>query len=417
MLNNIQKEIHNSIVKTVNKVYLNQEKQVIKVSGEAGAGKTYLTSVLIESLIKTNADYKILVTTISHCALTNFKANIQKSASGDVLTKITFKTIASLLKQFPMINTGGFSRANGENIKNYDLIIVDEFSNVGDSKSKVICENLSEGSTVIFLGDDAQLPPVLDAKSQISRADKAIAMVYGIPIVCFDLKSQMRQTGNIYELSKICRKKVYYPTKDDSICHSDDVILHCDRDAMVTVAVERIEKHGLNSTCLYSFTNKECNYLAELVRKKLNKTSKILNVDDVVNVFKGNNYCHTGTTIAIKSISEFSEPLFNLPLLHINLKYYAFHRNHRDRYNLILDSLRASWKETKDKQVSTLINFYSDLICVGYPYSRTLHSIQGVTVDYAFISSPDLKTCKYAQKNLLYVATSRARKELHFAIT
>ena len=60
-----------------------------------------------------------------------------------------------------------------------------------------------------------------------------------------------------------------------------------------------------------------------------------------------------------------------------------------------------------------MLDFILDIVVVGYTYSKTVHSVQGVTTPYTFVNSKDLQKCRGALKNILYVAYSRASSELH----
>lgn len=78
-----------------------------------------------------------------------------------------------------------------------------------------------------------------------------------------------------------------------------------------------------------------------------------------------------------------------------------------------LKTLAKQAKDTKDwRDYYTYKNITPDL---RLPYARTAYKVQGSTFDNVFVDLPDIMTCthKEIRNRLLYVATSRARKNLH----
>lgn len=160
------------------KKFVGQNKeQYFYLLGYAGTGKTFMTNIFVNELIASNVISHVYICAPTHTALNvlecYFKSNELNKNNKD---KMTFMTIHKLFGFTPLIsNKDGKQKFISKNqpkmlkkIKN-KLIIIDECSMI----SKDIVVSIDKYVTscpdakVIFLGDNAQLPPVKEPISVI----------------------------------------------------------------------------------------------------------------------------------------------------------------------------------------------------------------------------------------------------------
>lgn len=153
------------------------KEQYFYLFGYAGTGKTFMTNVFVNELIVENLIEHVYICAPTHTALNvlecYFKSNELNKNNKD---KMTFMTIHKLFGFIPLIsNKDGRQKFVSKNqpkmlkqIKN-KLIIIDECSMISKdivaSIEKYVKSNAD--ARIIFLGDDAQLPPVKESISAV----------------------------------------------------------------------------------------------------------------------------------------------------------------------------------------------------------------------------------------------------------
>lgn len=147
--------------------------------GYAGTGKTFLICHTIKNLLAQNKITEVFVCAPTHQALnvieSYFKSRLTPTELIEFASKVKFATIHKLLGFRPIISneTGDktFKFAKETNFfkkNNKKLIIIDECSMIPQN----MVSSLNEYSDkyhlkIIYLGDNAQLPPVEEKESQI----------------------------------------------------------------------------------------------------------------------------------------------------------------------------------------------------------------------------------------------------------
>lgn len=135
--------------------FLNSSEQEFTLIGRGGTGKTTIIKKVLEG-IKSKGG-RVLGITVAHKA---------KKVLGKSIGKDKVKTVASALAIKLDETTGNFvpdmfAREQGRvPIKHGDVIIVDEASMISPAIYKEIMSLKQRGAKVIFMGDNAQLPPV-----------------------------------------------------------------------------------------------------------------------------------------------------------------------------------------------------------------------------------------------------------------
>ena len=178
-----QQEIFDKIVKDISGILDNYSRDskkninnnFLSLSGSAGTGKTFLTSKLVEEFLK--REYKVLLTTPTHKSLSVAKYMINSNN-----IHINAKTLQSYLdlrlKEDYLYGTKSFKRDKTQDMydfeKNLDVLIVDESSMVSNELLKFIEENLQQNKlkTVLFIGDQYQLPPIDEGQNTVVKLPK-----------------------------------------------------------------------------------------------------------------------------------------------------------------------------------------------------------------------------------------------------
>lgn len=122
--------------------------------GYAGTGKTTLTAMLARDLIESR--HRVLVTAPTHKALGVLQEKIGEGPD--------YKTIQSALG-FKLVNqpdgTGKLVRHRAPELADYDVAIVDEASMLAhDLFAPAVAASRTYNTSLLFVGDPAQLPPV-----------------------------------------------------------------------------------------------------------------------------------------------------------------------------------------------------------------------------------------------------------------
>lgn len=127
------------------------------LTGKAGTGKTFLNSVLIESILVENHIVRIAV-----CAPTHKAVKVLREQCDFYHERMGFLTIHSLLGVEQSIDSFGNQvfkpNYEGSKVKDYSIIICDEYSMLADELVDALYEHKSV--KVLFVGDINQIPPV-----------------------------------------------------------------------------------------------------------------------------------------------------------------------------------------------------------------------------------------------------------------
>lgn len=206
---------------------------VLGLYGSAGTGKTTIVTKFMYHLLANDNIQSIVFTAPTNKALNVLRSKFREDLGKLVKVKlgeidenchfnemlfklekckivIHFMTIHKLLKYKSDVNDKGekiFVKDNGSLIDKYELVIVDEVSMVqGNLITDMFNDVFSgkEGKKMLFLGDEAQLPPVDEQNSMIF--DPKIPYVANMETIA--LTTIMRSNGNVTNICNEQRKKV-----------------------------------------------------------------------------------------------------------------------------------------------------------------------------------------------------------------
>lgn len=155
--------------------------------GYAGTGKTTLTAVLVRALLQSG--HRVLVTAPTHKALGVLQDKIGEGPQ--------YKTIQAALG-FKLVaqqdGTGKLVRHRAPELADYDVAIVDEASMLAhDLFAPAVAASRTYNTSLLFVGDPAQLPPVTPqamlspafgpAVPVHARLDRIVRQAHGNPIL------------------------------------------------------------------------------------------------------------------------------------------------------------------------------------------------------------------------------------------
>lgn len=402
MLNAEQEVIFRKIVGKTKGAFL--------ITGHAGTGKTYIAIELIKHYVKHRKSPLVL------CPTHQAKYQFLQKLSG---TKgVAFHTVASFLAQYPTPGIDGrlvFGRGGCDERCGNEIVIIDEVSMVSEYEVAELTK-LAKHSLVILLGDFAQLRPVM--KKQSTVYDK---------LPTFTLHEQQRNASRILQLCSKTRKKAVYPLHS-----SGPIRVHSSRDRMIDLFLDRLVKSDQPynigylayrnrvvadiqdeaHNALYGnavFTKGQYLRLDNLCRAGNNGT--ILRVEKIV---KKSVKSYSGTKVQVYTLDLFNldegsyssdrfvsvEDMIRLreTLEYLyDLRTKAFHDNDMDYWR----DLGGAISEIRDG-----LAFYSS------PFVQTVHKAQGRSIESVYVDTLDISKGN-DRRRLLYVAYSRAVRELH----
>lgn len=381
------------------------------LTGYAGTGKTYLAGQLIRDMVGEGDDVYV-------CAPTHKAVQVLRRQMKEV-GNIYTGTIHSFLglRLYPD-NRGGYELkpAPGRVVPLFCKVLVDEASMVGQREWKFIEEEAS--IQWVFIGDDAQLPPVNEDPSPIFDSETAT------------LEQIVRQAkGNpIIELAWAVRTGEPYITR----YFQEMGIKYCKQHKTFRrEALRRIrEANTAQDNRILAYRNSQVNRYNRYVRNNLygvdaprfvpgewlmvNKTW----VDD-----SGRMAVMNSEDVVIEDIREREK--------NVGLSTWKFWRldvrNDRDQV-VSIDVLHEEEQEKYSRELAEYKaralggqhgfwkEFYSLMerfASVSYGYAMTVHKAQGSTFKRVFMDNRDIRCCKESdRRKLAYVAVTRPAEEL-----
>lgn len=176
----------------------NSDWQMAMLLGNAGTGKTFTMSVVVETFLSKVRGYAIAVS-----APTNKAVRVGRWMAAYTDPSIQYATIHSLLGLKQQIGNDGEvkflpDRSIQAKLENFNILIVDEVSMLNDELFDLLVPYVHErGLRIIFVGDPCQIPPVR-AKGASGEDAKPLlpAMQIKHKIGVFRLNEVVRQAAD-----------------------------------------------------------------------------------------------------------------------------------------------------------------------------------------------------------------------------
>ncbi len=221
------REIKDLIGKQI-EVYRNLcNKKVTLLWGPPGTGKTFCIGQMVNQILKTDPELKILVTGFTHLSIENCLEKIIKygvnknkvckldkmsSLDGnavllsDTSAKYNFKYFDTL--EFSVVGSTVYKITQIPEEEEYDLIIVDEASQLKIPEFLMILNRINNKTKFLIVGDNKQLPPIVKNR-YLNEKREPILETSSIFDYLFSKKENIVQLEECFRMNKTIS---YYPS-------------------------------------------------------------------------------------------------------------------------------------------------------------------------------------------------------------
>jgi len=420
--------------------FLDSDNRFYTLSGYAGTGKT----TIIKSILDTyRGRGTVAVSAPTHKA----KKVISKT------TKRSAYTIQSLLGLQPNtdlenfnINKPQFDAKAPRVIERFDLIILDEASMLNKDLFKMLTTEAEKaGAKIIFMGDEAQLPPVNEGISDVFTSNK----ISGIS----KLSKVERQAGDNPLMSIYDKIRNNIDAAKDSFEHSTALNskeqgvsfvsgLKDFTNKVISAFNSSSYKEDKNFAKLLTWTNADVKYWNEIIRNSIpgTETAPLVKGDllmayNTVTLNQNEVLIENSSDYEVVSVydnkTSYGIPVYNVGVKNIDDEYApkktinivkaegveAFVAKHQELLNTAIKLKGRAWIEyfSFKRQHLLLEDIKASngtLIVkkdVDYGYAITVHKSQGSTYTNVFINEDNLdRNNNNEERNKLkYVALSR----------
>lgn len=423
------------------------------LTGAAGTGKTSLLHVFLKELSKEFKKIKVYCT-----AYTNEAVRVLSQRSG----KNYDKTISGLLglKLEQNEDKGKILVRDGVcHASKYRLIVIDEASMINDDCYTMIQSVLRDfpQMKILYVGDEAQLPPVNFASSvvfscvpNIFRLTKVMRVSEDNPII--DLVTPIRDPRNMFR-------------PEDCFEHVDRVNERGEGVRFYTAKKPFFEnlfadfmsdeyKDNKNFCRLLAYTNNAVDKSNCFIRRHIfgNEVEEYTPGDDLIvtegysiplagdkslqvyangerlEVIEAEKYTEQETNIVCWSllVDNYLAPSNKRELRHIKVvaaeglpTYIALKRQLIGKAKTLcaeVDPITGHPVHNRHEVWQEYYDFINSFCYVNYSYAMTIHKAQGSTIDNVYVVEKDINICDWdiLQRNKLkYTAFTRAAKNLH----
>lgn len=434
--------------------FVASSERYFKLSGAAGSGKTYLICQFVKYYNDINGNKAIALATPSHKARRNAEKMLLEN-DVNCIERVT--TIASLLGLAPDIDPDNgkeiftqskkTSLASNKPPSDYGLIVIDEAWMLDGELIKTIENEIKYAETkIIFVGDRAQLPPIVDGISWLETFE-------GCQLPFAYLDEVIRYSGDLARIAHTWRVNYELrnnlPVRIDPIAPlpivatNDQSIVKLENDDFITsYCQDLMSKKDIK---LIAWRNKICNAHNFEIRKKLYELDyfSICRFDEFLmgdlliarrpierNV-KGKSQIIYENSTEFKIVAP-SDPqkieLFGTRiywwkvvtdkidiLTGENFTLNLLSEDSVTDYQRLLNKLATEAKQNiqdRDNRKSAWRNYFfvlkkfDDVI---YSYAITNHKAQGSTLDAVYLDLNDLNKCDYKYQ-AIYTAMTRSKQ-------
>lgn len=439
--------------------FVSSKDRQMLLAGYAGTGKSTLLRLFLSYMSEHKSGTEIVCT-----APTNEAVRVIAKITGEDYSKTIFSLLGLALMYVddrdPILTQVGSPK-----IQEYDLVIIDECSMLDHEIVQKIEGVLRQFSylKVIYIGDDAQLPPILDTKRGINRS-----IVFGLqnkvqltevmrtakdnPIigVVTDIRNNLDSPDDIFSRETIINENgdgiQFYDSRDEFM------------DDMYADFCSESYKTDNNYVRGIAYTNKAIYAMNQQVRKKI-FTNDTLNeyeigenlivdepVTERINAKVSKIIYNAGQRLRVLDVStsaddEYGFRIWDLRVVNyedpvadqvkrtisvifkedVNLYYAALTELANKAKSKLLKqipgkdgTMRNAY--TKSEAWAGYFNFKEGYSWVKYSYCLTSHKSQGSTVQKVYVVERDLNRLTWDDKQrnqLKYVAFTRASNKLN----
>ncbi len=432
------------------------DQQIFILSGYAGTGKTSLLKG-INKLVEKELQLHFWATTGRAAKVIGGKTGLQ----ADTIHRSIYRLMLSEEDKKQRLIKLYYELTINDSNEN-SVYAVDESSQLSDRKSlqvrlnfgtgRLLADTLEfiDGRKIIFIGDNAQLPPV-NYKHSPALNPEYFEKHFHTSARHYELTEIKRfnKHSGIYKNTRQLRNHIAdksYPRLSIRASGMDDIQIYNNESQMVKTFVKLAHKYGIDNVKFITLSNKKANWLNLQIRQQLfmGKKQKPIRENDVLMVNQ-NNYLYdlmNGDTAQVTWVNP--KRIYNagFKFCEAEVKFYdpkaGAERTRkvilfeellqRDKNNLTDEEeyklRRYIFGRAKelgvDKKSSEFNDFvrnepYANALRVGYGYAGTCHKAQGGEWDHVFIALE--RSMFYFplenQYRWIYTALTRARKKIH----
>ena len=448
MLNEKQKEINEKLHAFVKE----KGDNLFLVTGYAGTGKTYLATYFVKEVI--DKTYKRIAIT----APTNKAVKVLRNLSTFDPNDVSFLTIHSLLGLKEDVDENGkqvfVNNWEADNqIEYYDIVIIDESSMLSEELFEMVIK-YKDIVKFIFLGDDAQIPPlnhtyspVLDPKvieeleihkeelTEIIRQKEDSPILGLATYVRNNLLSPLpvprrhrentdeegvyflnfftdEQKGNIHELLTNLFKSEDFKEDSDYVkvlAWTNDVVNRFNESIRKILFGENIKQIEIGERLV---ANKPIFGKMDVIDFSTNDEFEVINYE-----IKNKRANRKSFKTYLTQVSHFDVYTQSNVHKYINI----LHDDDKEKYNETCNELKeAALKFIKGsddarKAWKKYYRFLKKFADVKYAYAMTSHKSQGSTYDHCIVFEDDIDRNRniFERNRIKYTAFTRPRKNLY----
>jgi len=402
------------------------------IIGAAGTGKTTKLKEICELLLTTNITFQVVAYT--HKAKQVLKSKLP------VDTPIS--TLHSFLKKRPGINEKAtniksimINNQFGEPVP-LDLLIIDEYSFVGEKDDISLCElqdslNVDRPLHILYVGDSNQLPPIGAPSNLIPKGPYKLKL------------TKVHRTDNdlLFTLGKL----VSYIEEEEPIKYLSETENFKRKQDIKSLYMNNINKDKI----LLAYTNKRVQELNFGIQGSDNPTiddyifiSSLRIVAKFITKINKPNYIYTPCGVIdmqtkynplgylqklfyieffdIEIVNSYNDDLHIGQRLNIATIFGTYNNKViRDKLGkALVDANKSNLIKpgsVDSRQIFREYKTINDYVCISdFNHCMTVHKSQGSEYDYVYLDSEDLASCIDIQTRLklLYVGISRAKKQV-----
>lgn len=396
---------------------------VASLVGGGGVGKTTTIFTLINKLEREEF-MKVLV-----CAPTHKACNVLRQTQVLFDNDSEVSTLASALgfKVLPEDGKRTFRASGPSKLTKFDVIVVDEASQVGSAAFRELVKQALEHEVIIVgLGDDCQTPPTKEFASPMFENGRLT-----------ELTEVIRYTGDVLVLATDMRKhiksgaKTVYPFIQSLPKASSDIIV-CDGSAdFLKRMIELVKPDDPDFAKILAWRNVAVQSYNRTIHEAIHgKDAPEYVIGDIIMpqapVMQGKTtFANTDDACRILSYETGVEDLLDMGKVLIPTNIFEV-INIRTSDIFTFESVQAAhlglYKQAMDEIVnmcragsqrwSTFYEIDERLVDVRHPYASTVHKCQGSTYQHNFMDIGDILRCRqsYVTNRLLYTGVTRANK-------
>ncbi len=441
-----------SLIRGISKFIFSEDNdEILLLKGYAGTGKTTVISTVVNLLWQAKKKSILL-------APTGRAAKVIASYS----KKKAFTIHRIIYKPKPNADFGvQFVRQN--NTAADTIFIVDEASMISDtqnegkqfSNSSLLDDFIEfvEGGKrckIIFIGDEAQLPPVhLDISPALDATN--LSLTYNKKVLEFQLKEVLRQEANSGILKnattlRFNQENNYFDDFKFNLNDQTEVIRLTDGYDIESAIDDCYRNEGFNETTIIVRSNKRANLYNQQIRSKIRMLENEIATGDILMVVKNNyfwleptsapGFIANGDTIEILRIQSIKE-LYGFRFAEVEVQLVDYPNEKSFETVIMLDTLTVDgpslpyeesnklyqevnkdYEDEKNKSKrykKVKENPFFNALQVKFAYAVTCHKSQGGQWDNVFVEQAWLPTGEIDKEYLrwLYTAITRAKKKLY----